>query len=83
MCDLIWVLLFPILSLLLNRMKSFIIREGFVWLALVGLTALAFYNAGGKRPDRGRCLRLWPQCSSWLSTASTPACRALFTASPP
>jgi len=28
-------------------MKSFVIREGFVWLALVGLTVLAFYNAGG------------------------------------
>ncbi|MGB5350195.1 MAG: cytochrome C oxidase subunit IV family protein [Polyangiales bacterium] len=28
-------------------MKSFIIREGFVWLTLVGLTVLAFYNAGG------------------------------------
>lgn len=28
-------------------MKHFVIREGLVWLALVGLTVFGFYNSGG------------------------------------
>jgi len=34
----------------MNRMNRYIIREGIVWLALIGLTVFGFYNSGTNEP---------------------------------
>ncbi|MFW2390158.1 MAG: cytochrome C oxidase subunit IV family protein [Polyangiales bacterium] len=34
----------------MSRMNRYIIREGIIWLALVGLTVFGFYNSGTNGP---------------------------------
>lgn len=34
----------------MSSMNRFIVREGIVWLALIGLTVFGFYNSGANGP---------------------------------